>query len=470
MSFKRHIQSCWRAFSFFIIVGLLSWPGIATAQQTAPDCVAADLDVSYRFLNSPPTETVVLTFKNTSQRACVLRPGAGIGFGDARQGHGIVTTVCANCDANGKPQAMDSITIAPEGTAYATASWETKTIDGKACQEGGTLRFDINADGQGYGVWSAELLADVCSVVRLNSYLIGEFPELPEAKEAAEKLSNVIIKMTPSGEVFYANDSFWLDVEINDPDKVLSLNKDSCPGMFIKTRASDGASYFNPTERSCQVTEGEGGMGRLIRTRISTMGRIGFSPQETRVEVVALGSEPHAPEVLTLHSNAIVLRSVNPATMERKWGPEVKGLAISLFLDKQNYLVGEDIPLRLAVENFSAAEPIRTGELPCWAGFSFEVLDANGQKVTSNQLSSCTGHGWFQEYPLGKVIPVPELTLSGLRRLPSKAGVYTVRATWQVNASDGEPWDSERVATTPPKVYAVVASFPITFEVVAEQP
>src|SRR3954464_7174623 len=33
----------------------------------------------------------------------------------------------------------------------------------------------------------------------------------------------------------------------------------------------------------------------------------------------------------------------------RDWGPETKGLAVSLVLDKDHFAIGEDIPLRMAL-------------------------------------------------------------------------------------------------------------------------
>src|SRR4051812_4503081 len=101
------------AVNLVLLAGCLASASISFAQETAPSCSAADLDASYRFLNSPTNERVVITFQNISQRSCTLWPGAsacvphGVGwvvFGDYRHGHNIWTTNCLNQNSDGKPK------------------------------------------------------------------------------------------------------------------------------------------------------------------------------------------------------------------------------------------------------------------------------------------------------------------------------------------------------------------------------
>jgi hypothetical protein len=94
---------------------------------------------------------------------------------------------------------------------------------------------------------------------------------------------------------------------------------------------------------------------------------------------------------LLVASNILNLRTLDPVTIPRTWGPESKGLAIDLFLDKDNYFWGEDIALRMAVKNFSADANIASGE--CSAGFTFVVRDSNGQEIGTADSWPCSGHG-----------------------------------------------------------------------------
>jgi hypothetical protein len=436
------------------------------AQEIPPDCSAADLDISYRFLNSPPNQTVIVNFRNISQRACRLQTGAGVGFADIRHGHSIWTTDCHNCDAAGKPHLKPPVAIAPGEAAHLRVSWETTPVGSVTCQDAGAFNSDVNRDTEhGFRVWAGSLLGDVCSVVRVDSYTPGAFhlPTDDVEPEGALQQSNVTVRLTPSGEVFYGDDTFWLDVDISDPDEILPPDAHSCPTLLLRTRAADGATTLQDAGGSCHMAESKEGRGRSIRTKIGTMGQGAFAGAEMRAEVFALVTAPHAPEVRMIGSNPVVLRRVDSASIKREWGPQVSGLAVSLFLDKPEYRAGEDIPLRLAVENFSAPGEIWTGELPCSAALTFDVRDSEGNAVQSLATAGCFGHGWTEVYPAGKVVPVLGFTLSGAGHLPDRPGDYTVTATWQPFANGREIFSA-----TPRAPYAVVLSSPVAFRVVAQ--
>ena len=240
--------------------------------------------------------------------------------------------------------------------------------------------------------------------------------------------------------------------------------------MFLRTRAFDGTSSFEQIGGQCQTEKNGSNPGRLIRLKIWTMGLGAFAGADTRAEILALLSAPHAPEVEMASSNPIVLHRVDSFTLGRTWGPQAKGLAVSLLLDKREYLPGEDIPLRLAVQNFSAAGDNWSGELPCGAGLTVDVRDSNGRAVESVGTSICTGHGWTQGYPQGKLVPVRGLTLSGEGHLPDRPGDYIVTVTWQPFA--GRPPQmgvvTQSSSSAPLIPYAVAQSAPVAFRVVPQ--
>jgi hypothetical protein len=305
-------QLRWVAVNLLLLAVCFACAPTAFAQETAPVCSAADLDVSYRFLNSPPNERVIVTFQNISQRSCTLWPGAsacvprGVGwvvFGDYRHGHNIWTTNCLNYDADGKPRSQPPITIATGQTTYLIVSWDTVSVGSTACQEGGTL------NGFMFSMWAGSLLGDVCSVVHIDAYYPGTFGSGKTTLKigAPPKPQSVAIKLSPSGDVFYGDDSFWLYADISDSTGILPLDARSCPPMFIKTRTFDGTNSFEEIGGQCQVTENGPNLGRSIRMKIWTMGRGAFAGADTRVEALALLNAPHAPEVEMAASNAIVL-------------------------------------------------------------------------------------------------------------------------------------------------------------------
>ncbi len=162
-------------------------------------------------------------------------------------------------------------------------------------------------------------------------------------------------------------------------------------------------------------------------------------------------------------SNALAMTIVDPATIVPAWGPEVAGLAVSLVLDKQDYSVGEDVPLRINIETFRAAQDIGSGELPCFAGVLVEVRDSAGAVVRSRERNwFCAGHGRQTRYPVGKQVYVQGLTLSASGALPDRPGDYSVTVTWNANSFAGQ---ANEFGSRPLQPYAVVHSQPVKFRI-----
>jgi hypothetical protein len=126
---------------------------------------------------------------------------------------------------------------------------------------------------------------------------------------------------------------------------------------------------------------------------------------------------------------------------------------------------------RLAVENLSAIGDIWSGELPCSARLTVAVRESNGRAVEAVGTSICSGHGWTQGYPQGKLVPILGLTLSGEGRLPDRAGDYIVTVTWQ--PFGGLPPQIGVVSPGSPSAplipYAVAHSVPVPFRVVSQR-
>jgi len=443
------------------------------SQPAAPECGKADVDVTYQFLNRPPAEQqVVVNFRNISRSACVLQPGSGVGFGDFHHGHNIWTKSCDNCEPDGKAKVVAPITIVVGESAQFLVTWQTKPVDGNTpCQEGGILYAN------GWSIWAASLLGDVCSVVRVDSYLPVSTAEMKQtlADDAAAKDSPVKVELRSNTEILYTNDSFWLHIAVDDRNSELPLNESACPPLLLRARGAEGTTTLTDIWGVCRNTRDGEKDERWIRMDMPTMGWGPLAaPGEVSVQAFALVGSPHAERVNLIGSNTLNLRVLDTATIPRKWGPESKGLAISLFLDKQKFPVHEDISLRMAVEDFSADGRIASGELPCSAGITFEVRDANNQPIkSSGETTVCTGHGFVMTYPRGKIVPVAGFTLRGLGLLPDQPGNYTVVASWDAkseNSPDSGTSGAYRPGLnwTPLAPYAVVYSAPIAFEVVAQ--
>ena len=125
-------------------------------------------------------------------------------------------------------------------------------------------------------------------------------------------------------------------------------------------------------------------------------------------------------------------------SLVRNWGPEVNGLALSIGVDKTTYVVGEAIPLHVAVRNISASKAMT---LPCnWAEV-ITVRNAKGEKLDSidGDLSCNTSNPCEPVVDPGDVV-ASERNLTDYRLPPA---TYTVTGEWITVAYLGPPksWD-----------------------------
>jgi len=432
--------------------------------QLPSECSASSLDINFHFANEPSTETVLVTLGNISDRTCMLQSGQGVMFGDYRHGHNIWTKDCRNCDSVGNPKIVAPLQLGPGKVAGLRVFWQTKSAPGgEPCQEGGEM------NGNFWSIWADTLLRDVCSVVHVESY----FPVPDETRNDVDPNSAVKISLSSSGDTNYWLDSFWLNIAILDPSALLKVAESSCPPLLFRMRSSEGTTTLQQASGNCRVSTLPQAPGRSINLNLSTMGWGALAtPGMNTVQLLTPRDSASAENVVMIGSNTLKVHTVDPVTMPRKWGPESKGLAISLFLDKAVYPAGEDIPLRMALKNFSSDARIASGELPCLAGLSFRVHEATGIERESHEMM-CSGHGWQIRYPKGVVIPVGGVTLKDLGLLPDHPGKYTVRVTWPAQRKkDAEPENEPKPhslfgATLIP--YATVISDPVQFEIVTQK-
>jgi hypothetical protein len=453
--------------SLFITVA--TCVGQSTA-NVAVDCIAADVDASFKFTTNPHNDqTVAINFRNISEHSCVLRGGVGAMFDNFRQGHNIWTKDCRNCSSDGKQLYVPLLTLKTGESGHILLQWMNSSMDGSSsCQEADGFNANLNSSGPSYLVVAPTLLTRVCSVVRADSYLPGEFGEKDQALDGSqsEMEPNAKMTLTSSGSTLYAGYTFSFLATVEDSSELLPIGERSCPFAFIHTRAADGGTTFEEITpyAKCTILPSANNSGRLITILIRAPG-LGVlnEPGATSVQIHALMGSAQAHDVAFVSSNKLDLNIVDPVTMPRTWGPEVMGVAVSLALDKGDYKIGEDVPLRLAVENFSAEKTIQSGDLPCGAGVTIEVRDSAGRVVTPHDARLfCLGHGWTVDHPKGKVVPVVGLTLQTLGMLPDHADTYTIVATWNaLSHVEGAPGINNYSNRFDP--YAVVHSRPASF-------
>jgi hypothetical protein len=426
----------------------------ASPRPAVQNCLPSDLDTFFNFSNQTDSQQVTITFHNISSDICVLQSGEGASFGG--QGHGMWTEECRNCERDGTTKTVASLEIASGESGKMIIRWNTQASAPRTCLPVG------NMNGTGWSIWATGLMRDLCSVVYEDSYLRVE--NNVEAKGpgtlTGASSPRVNVTLSASDETFYSNDSLALHVEIEDHDGTLQLNKDFCPLILMRMRGTGGVTSLQEAFGLCRVTPLVNEVGRRLSIDMQAQGWGALmDPSEHTVQAFAVLGSPHAADVEMATSNILSLKTLDPKSIPRPWGSQSQGVAMSLSFDKAAYAIGHDIPVRL--------------ELPCFAGFNFELRNSAGQVITpiwGDSISICTGHGAYSLYPKGVVVPVAGFTLRGLGLLPSEPGKYSLVVTWAAQVADPDhPLNTYYAAVGQPpfKPYAMVRSEPANFIVEA---
>ena len=428
-----------------------------TVQGGPPDCQPAALDATLAFSSPPGEHEVAINYRNISDTACMMGGGIGAMFDDWHEGSNIWAKECRNCGVHG----TEPLVLAPGESGYFLLRWKSLSDGSEPCTD---------ADGfntNNVTVVAPSLLDQVCSAVDERSFLPGSFRRNWPDSGADTGYS---VELSAPDSVLYAGDSFPFRAVVSDPKGQLALDDHSCPITFIRTRDASGSTMFHQISGfSPRCRMASFGAGRTIEMEMRAPGLGVLNiPGSTSVRFYVLTGPGNAREVALAASNSLQMRIVDPATLTPNWGPEVAGVAISLVLDKETYKTGEDVPVRIDLENFSATQEIGSGELPCGAGLTIEVRDSAGAPVQDRRSGwVCTGHGWQTAYPPGKPVPVPGIALGYLRLLPDHPGTYTVTTTWNVNSF--VPGHMAGELGRPLQPYAIVHSQPATFRIVPER-
>jgi hypothetical protein len=157
---------------------------------------------------------------------------------------------------------------------------------------------------------------------------------------------------------------------------------------------------------------------------------------EHELQVLQLAGSADDETLHFLSSNILRVQLADPATIQRKWGLSVRGVAADVTLDKTTYKLGEDVPLHLAVKNFDAQGEVYADD-PVWdpcSALSLQVFTEAGQPLSPEEKfpasRRCMGHGrGLIEYEKGKVVPL-EWSLGSKGELPNRPGTYTVVVIW----------------------------------------
>jgi hypothetical protein len=459
------------AISGFVLAFVSLRPIFATAQVTPsavlPECKAADVDATFAFIESQDSESLAVVYRNISRQACNPGGPIGPGFGNFREGHSVSTKDCFDC-AQGEPYSGQMVQSLDRGAvAHVLYRWKSRNEESSSCAETGLLNTYVGRDTQHqFLVVAPSLITHVCSDVSVSSFLAGD---VSNAGSGIGERLNLGIERNEH----YRGEPFVLHVRAEDANRALSLDEDSCPKLFLRTRASSGDTRFEEirSRRTCKANS-TGSAGRTLEIdmegeRTSAAGWLGLG--DYTVQVALAGETTASGEVRMVASNVISLRFFDPAEVSWNWGARTNGAAVALNLDRDTFLRGEAIPLHIAREDFEAPQTIYTSE--CDEVY-VEARDADMNRLTSGQGPTiCTGHGWPpQAFPKQRVV-TKELRLtmfdllSGDRDiglLPNFEGIYYLAVKW-IFSSPGWPGQ-----TCAPDCRATIWSAPMRIQIADE--
>jgi hypothetical protein len=259
-------------------------------------------------------------------------------------------------------------------------------------------------------------------------------------------------------DAYYERERAPFRVVIDDPGGLLPLDQQSCPMLLIRLRYPSGWTRIEEAWRKkCrQEMAATPALGVRIIVEMALEGtELALGDNEVEVSAVA---KLRSRSFLVSSSAKSHWNVADPATIERKWGPRIKGLAVALALDKDTFELGHDIPLHIAMANFEAESSV-FGSYPIWdpPAVGVELRDSCGAPVQPQEGAIWLGHGLCGEYQRGKIVP-NELSLRDMGFLPKLPGSYTLIAIWRPSSSS--------TCAYPP--YATVESAPVSFRVVDE--
>jgi hypothetical protein len=437
----------WKRSLFSLGLGLALAILVVVTQESAAqprmnltgssNCNEADFETTVSFLNSSDAYyTLVLDKRNISNHPCVFDgPTYGPSVAPDRVGDKRIELLYAWKTAypmDDVPLIGSSRLLPPGQTARQSFRWKTipESTD-TAC---------IQPQWIGNPVLLAipSVLKKICSPIEVSRFSLVATSEVSGVGEQDQSFSLISAKHQ-----YFQGEGFDVHVSLAKPDARLSISND-CPTFYLRVRSPDGFTRIDEVKplasKDCKWRvmghkNGDWLSGFDVGSGVgSRWGSEGLG--EHTLQLFALIGTADDSQLHFVSSNVLRVHLVDPATISRRWGPKVKGIAADITLDKDTYEVGEDIPLHLAVQNVDAEAPIYGPNIvwdPCGI-VAIEVLDAAGRALGSNELMRpfgiCSGHGFGpMVYEKGKVIPL-ERKLAAERGLPRKPGTYTIVVTW----------------------------------------
>jgi hypothetical protein len=450
------------AFLGLFILPLRSFAQEALNLSGASNCTARDFDANVDFRNGPSDYfTVVVDKRNISDHPCIFDgPRYGPSFVPDRVQGDPPVKLCYECEekpANGQHAAKLPLTLEPGQVARQTFRWKTRP----ASEDIRCLSFDWMSDP--VLLVTPSLFKRICSEVQVSGFSLLEVAGDASTGQIGDSKEAPVFELTSDKSKYYQGENITVQVARTPGNPGTATEAKGCSKLYLRERSPDGGTRVDEAKslalRRCEapISGHESGSGAGFELDSGANSRWGGTGEHAIEILQLLGSADDA-ELHFASSNILRIQVVDSAAIERKWGPQVKGIAADITLDKETFHVGEDVRLHLAIEDFDAEGTIYSWD-PVWDPcevFRMEVRDASGRILPVEerfaQTSLCMGHGLGPKPVVkGKVVPM-EHALREQGWLPNHPGTYTVVLTW---APCVGPEKSKFTTQTELKPYAV---------------
>jgi len=368
-------------------------------------CRADELAPSLQVADEPGgLYTITINFRNTSLEPCFMGPPYAGGT---------------------------RLTLPPGGSLHQDIKSSTSGAAGIAsCPHRAEISVEMNEWMSSFTLASPSLVTPLCSrwtVGGRGDYLPGE------SVTEVNGTGTTSIQWKNDPDARYAPERIPLSVVINDAEHQLASGENSCPRLLVRV-SNPRTTDRPPSVRVQEVQNGtckmDGSTGRpRVVEEFDTSNASKWLDGEYALQVSGwVTRDGHYTFVDT--ADTLRLSVVGGKFIHRRWGQQNRGLGVDLTLDKDRYALGEDIPLHIAMANFSSTVPI-VASYPLWdpPAISLEMRDAKGNLVPVSGGALWMGHGGCGTYTPGVTVQ-NELKLSQMGLLPREPGAYSVVAVW----------------------------------------
>jgi len=496
------VMALWQRFAslrtvgFLVVFLLVLDPIQGHSQGTAPansaiigNCRLVDFDTTFELGNGPGDYfTAAFRLRNISGRPCLLDRGSYGANGSPTNpdrtdpwGKVFVTTPDSTDRVWGTAPVIDPpATLDPGRVAYFTIRWKSKpSSESEPCIQPIAINWPVM-------ILAPSLLRRLCSSIEVSAFTLSPIRNAADSRDEAEAdPRNLTLNLVSDRRSYYQGERFFLHVASLKDEARHARSEDTCP-FYLRERSSDGRTLFRaklpvPPE-SDRDTHGRGVVLVAAPLRCDSTSGFELSPEfsdsfvgwkrsaEHTFQVFEAMPSPEDGPVHFAYSNIFRIGFVDGSDIPRKWGPAVMGVMVNATLDKDTFVVGEDVPLHLAVKNVDSEVPVYGSGLPDTScnqrgHFSIEVRDQSGQTLhPEERLQKATAYDGtmfcpiMSAYPKGSVIPI-ETTLANEGWLPKHPGTYTVVVTLI-------PWLDSPAGTGHSLVRALPRDYSIQSEVV----